>query len=178
MLAHLLRDIPLLLCDKRFTGILHNGLFALRSFDAMLIFVGELIGYPPRYISNIINGKKRLTEEMAERIANIPAEYEVKYGQRTVKYKIPIKKRVNADWLLCRSNDMTIYEAMIKRLDLASEDSKAAYDFLKPLYPQPGTHYEWMSQLSQTVRHLIKSVIRSKTLMGAKQIAHSNRFRL
>ena len=118
-------------CGKRLKKWLES--VAMRSAT-----LGELINYTPQYISNVINGKKRLTEEMAERIANIPAEYEVKYGQRTVKIKIPIKKRVNADWLLCRSNDMTIYEAITKRLDLASEDSKAAYDFLKAVVSAAG----------------------------------------
>ena len=110
----------------------------LESVSMTSATLGELTNYTPQYISNIINGKKRLTEEMAERIANIPAEYEVNRRYGKVKCKIPIRKRVNADWLLCRSDDMTIYDTIIKHLDLKSEYSKAAYVLLKALVSAAG----------------------------------------
>lgn len=55
------------------------------------------INYTPQYISDVINGKKRLTPELAETIANLPDNL-----------GISIIDKVSKEYLLLESEDMTM----------------------------------------------------------------------
>lgn len=53
VLTHLLHDVPLLLCDKGFVGVLHHEPLTLGALHALLIFVGDRSGAKPNRVSEV-----------------------------------------------------------------------------------------------------------------------------
>lgn len=66
------------------------------------------INYTPQYISDVINGKKRLTPELAEIIANLPDSYIDSNTGEKVNLGISIIDKVSKEYLLLESEDMTM----------------------------------------------------------------------
>lgn len=53
VLTHLLHDVPLLLCDKSFVGVLHHEPLTFRALHTLLVFVGDRSGAKPNRVSEV-----------------------------------------------------------------------------------------------------------------------------
>ena len=53
VLTHLLHDVPLLLCDKSFVGVLHHEPLTFRALHTLLVFVGDRSGTQPNRVSEV-----------------------------------------------------------------------------------------------------------------------------
>ena len=88
-------------CGKRLESWLkHVGLTAKT--------LGAAINYTPQYLSDVVRGKKRLTPELAERIANLPDSYVDSDTGETVCLNISVLDKVLKEFLLLETEMMTM----------------------------------------------------------------------
>lgn len=77
--------------------------------------LGEAIHYTPQYISDVINGKKRLTPDLAEKIANLPDSYIDSKTGKKIDLDISIIDKVAKEYLLLESEYMTMGHSIQSR---------------------------------------------------------------
>ncbi|WP_298030030.1 helix-turn-helix transcriptional regulator [uncultured Dysosmobacter sp.] len=66
------------------------------------------INYTPQYMSDVINGRKRLTPELAEIISKIPDSYIDGNTGKKINLGVSLLDRVLTEYLLLQSEEMTI----------------------------------------------------------------------
>ena len=84
--------------------------------------VAEAIHYTPQHLSGVINGKKRMTPELAEAIASWVWEKQTEAHKNDSHLSFHIDRAVRAEWLLCKDNYMTrdaIYAADEEEMEKA-----------------------------------------------------------
>lgn len=91
----------------------------------------KAIHYTPQYISDVVRGKKRMTPDLASKIAHAPKHYVDPDTGDTCSLIIPQGKRVLSSWLLCESDIKTATERIEHALDAAEASTKAAHVLIK-----------------------------------------------
>lgn len=70
------------------------------------------INYTQQYISSVINGKKRLTPELAKQIENMPTTFVDPSTGKTIVLNLAIPDRVSKEYLLLESEYMTSWHCI------------------------------------------------------------------
>lgn len=93
-------------CGKRLNFWLKTNKYTAQN-------VAEAIHYTPQHLSGVVNGKKRMTQELAEALENWSKEKQVK-DSRTEDgwYILQEDKTVRAQWLLCQDDYINESEIM------------------------------------------------------------------